>query len=105
MSKYYGKIGFEKTVDNGNGVWVPVIEEREYFGDIQKINRRAQSTENVNDDLTISNVISIVADPYINENLYAVRYVSFMGANWKVNSVEVQYPRLLLTIGGVYNAS
>ena len=104
MSKFYGRIGFEKTVDNGDGNWVSDFEEREYFGDVQKISRRAQSTENVNDDLTISNIISIVADPYINENLYAIRYVSFMGANWKVNSVEVQYPRLLLTIGGVYNA-
>ena len=73
------------------------------YGDLIKNTRRLESSGSVNDDINISNQISIVADPYANENFYAMRYVKFMGAKWKISDVEVQYPRLILTIGGVYN--
>ena len=85
------------------GVWEEIITERNYYGDLVRNIRRLQSSSQVNDDLNIANEISIVADPYANKNFHAMRYVEFMGTRWKINNVDVQYPRLILSIGGVYN--
>ena len=104
MAKWYGKIGFsEGTVETRPGIWEESIVERSYFGDLVRNSRRLQPTDQRNDNLNIANEISIVADPFANQNFHAMRYVEFMGAKWKVSNVEVQYPRLILSVGGVYN--
>ena len=103
MAKFYGKIGFAKTVETVPGVWKEEIIEREYYGDVVRNARRLQSTDKVNDDINVSNEVSIVADPFATENFHTMRYVIFMGVKWKVSNVEVQYPRLLLALGGLYN--
>lgn len=103
MAKYYGLIGYAETVETAPGVWKEQITERVYYGDVIRNSRRLQSTEHLNDDVNISNQISIVADPYAINNFHSMRYAEFMGAKWKVSDIEVQYPRLLLTLGGVYN--
>lgn len=103
MAKWYGKIGYAETSEIRPGVWSEQITEREYFGDLTRITRKLQTSDKVNDDLNISNELSIVSDPYANENFHAMRYTEFMGAKWKITNVEVQYPRLILTLGGVYN--
>lgn len=109
MAKWFGKIGFnvgtvEADPENRPSVYTEDIKEREYYGDLIRNTRRLQTTDKVNDDIEISNELSIVADPYAMENFHMMRYAEFMGAKWKISSVEVQYPRLLLTLGGVYNA-
>lgn len=101
--KWFGTIGYAETVETKPGVWKEQITKREYFGDLIKNTHRLQSTDKVNNDVDISNEISIVSDPYANENFHSMRYAEFMGAKWKITNVEVQYPRLLLTLGGVYN--
>lgn len=103
MGKFYGKIGYGYSEETAPDVWEPVIRTREYFGDITRNSNRWQKGESLNDDFVINNVISIVADPYAYENFYAMRYVEWMGVRWKINSVEVQRPRLILSLGGVYN--
>lgn len=103
MAKFYGKIGFAKPTETSLGVWEDVIVERSYSGDLGRNTFRLQSSENLNDNINISNEISILADPYANENFHSMRYVEFMGARWKINNVEVKYPRLILSVGGVYN--
>lgn len=103
MAKFYGAIGYGKSDETAPGVWEDVIAERFYFGELTRNTRRLQTSEHLNDDIDISNEISIVADPFAYENFHAMRYVSFMGSKWKITSVEVQYPRLILTVGGVYN--
>ena len=103
MAKFYGKIGYVNTVEVEPGIWEEQITERTYYGDLTRNISKFQSSGGVNDDINISNNISIVADPYANENFQYMRYVEFMGAKWKITNVEVQYPRLLLSIGGVYN--
>lgn len=103
MAKYYGIIGFVIVTETKPGIWREQIIEREYFGDLIRNTRRLQATEHLNDDINISNEISIVADPFARENFHSMRYVEFMGTKWKVSSVEVQYPRLVLSVGGVYN--
>lgn len=103
MAKYYGLIGFARTVETRPGVWEEKIEERYYRGDVIRNTRRLQSTDQVNDDLTVSNEISILADPFANGNFHSIRYACFMGSKWKVTNVDVQYPRLLLQLGGLFN--
>lgn len=103
MAKFYGVVGFVHPVETAPGIVEEVATEKAYFGDILRNNRRLQSGDKVNDDINISNQISIIADPYANQYFYAMRYVEFMGTKWKVTDIEVQYPRLILTLGGIYN--
>lgn len=103
MAKFYGKIGYADTVETNPGVWQEQITERSYFGDLGRNTRMLQSSSKLNDNINISNEISIVADPFANQNFHLMRYVEFMGAKWKITNVEVKYPRLILTVGGVYN--
>ena len=103
MAKYYGKVGYIETVEVEPGIWQEQTIERPYYGDLIRNTSRYQSSGGVNDDININNNISIVADPYANENFQHMRYVEFMGAKWKITNVEIQYPRILLSIGGVYN--
>ena len=103
MSKWYGAIGYAVTVETDPGVWEDTITERSYYGDTIRNTRMLQNSGEVNDNVNISNQISIVADPYANQNIYAMRYIEFMGTKWKITNVDVQYPRLILTIGGVWN--
>lgn len=103
MAKWYGVIGYAETVETKPGIWEEQITERNYYGDLYRNSRRLQSTDKVNDDINISNQLSIVADPYAINNFYSMRYAEFSGAKWKITDVEVQYPRLILTLGGVWN--
>lgn len=103
MARFYGTIGYVKTVETEPGMWEEQKTERQYSGELVKNTRRLESSGGVNDNINISNEVSIVADPYAYENFHAMRYIKFMGAKWKINNIEVRYPRLILTIGGVYN--
>lgn len=103
MTKWFGVIGYAETVETTPGVWEEKIVKREYFGDVTRNTRRLQTTDQVNDNIDISNSISVLADPYAYQNFHAIRYAEFMGAKWKVSSVDVQHPRLNLSLGGVYN--
>lgn len=103
MAKWFGKIGYAETVETAPGVWKEQITVRDYYGDLTRNTRRLQSADKVNDDLNISNELSIVSDPYAIKNFHSMRYAEFMGAKWKISDVEVLYPRLKLTLGGLYN--
>ena len=103
MSKFYGPIGYITQKEISPGVWDEVIVERSYRGDITRNNRRWESSEYKNDNLTISNQLSIIADPFLYENSSTIRYVSWLGVRWKVTNIEIQRPRLILTLGEVYN--
>ena len=102
MARWYGKIGFAITSETKPGVWTSTITARSYYGEIRSNTRRWQTSQQVNDDLVINNQISIIADPFANTNLGAMRYVEFKGSYWNISDVTVQYPRLLLSIGSVY---
>ena len=103
MAKFYGPVGYAETVETVPGVYVEKITERMYFGDLTRNTRRLQSSETLNDDINVANEISIVADPFAYQNFHSMRYVEYMGTRWKVHSIEVSYPRLILSVGGVYN--
>lgn len=103
MAKWYGVIGFSETIETDPGVWEEQITERNYYGDVIRNTRKHQSSGQINYNLDISNEFSIVSDPYANQNFHSIRYIEFMGAKWKISNVDVQYPRLTLSVGGVYN--
>ena len=103
MAKWYGVIGFSETVETSSGVWKAQLTERSYYGDVIQNYTKYQNSDHLNDDINVSNRISIIADPFANEKFYSMRYVEFMGTNWNITNIEVKYPRLILTIGGVYN--
>lgn len=105
MAKFHGEVGYgeAKEIPTGSGVWVDEIIEFPYFGDVIRNTRRLENGELLNDDISVGNSISIVADQYANEHFFAIRYVRWMGALWTVSQVEVKSPRLILTLGSVYN--
>jgi hypothetical protein len=103
MAKYHGKVGYAELNETAPGVWSETIIEREYNGDLLQNSRRLQTTDQVNSDLTISNRISIVADPFAITHFHTMRYAEYAGVKWTVTNAEVAYPRLVLTLGGVYN--
>lgn len=104
MGKFYGMIGFNTgTTETSPGVWTENIVERAYYGDVIKYTKRTQEGEGLNDNITINNRLSIVADPYAYENFCTIRYVNWLNTHWKITNVEIQFPRLILTIGGLYN--
>lgn len=104
MAKFSGMIGYAMPVETSPGVWKDKITERKSYGDVVRCTHQwSSSSDSTNDDLNISNQISIVANPFARKNSHRMKYVVFMGAKWKITSIEVQHPRLILTIGGVYN--
>ena len=100
--KYHGQIGFSVSVETTPGVWEDTIIERPYYGDVLKNYTKPDGNEII-DDIEISNQISIVADPYAYENFQHMKYIRYMSAEWIIKLVDVQYPRLILSIGGIYN--
>lgn len=103
MGKWYGNVGFAHMTETEPGDWNPDITVKSYFGDVMSNRWKHQNSGGINDDVNISNAISIVADSFANENCSEIVYAEFLGIKWKVTEVEPQYPRLLLTLGGVYN--
>ena len=83
MAKWYGEIGYSKTIETRAGYWEEKIYARNYYGDaMNNYYRRQSSGESVN-----PNII----------------YAEYMGTKWQVDKIDAsQYPRLLLTIGEVY---
>lgn len=105
MARFYGPIGFVDTIEDppNSGTWIEVPIERKYRGEISRNTRRWDNGEYLNKNLNISNTISIVADPYISNHLNSIRYIKWLGGYWEVSSIDVAYPRLTLSIGGIYN--
>ena len=103
MAKFYGVIGYAELKKTTPGVWQENITERQYSGNILKFGSRSREGQDLNQNLEIDNRLSIVADPFAYEYFHAMRYVVLTGVKWQISSVEVQRPRLILTLGGVYN--
>lgn len=103
MAKFYGVVGYADLIETAPGVWHEKIIERKHYGDVLKNVKRNENAQTFNDNINISNRISIVADAYALNHVFALRYVEWCGSRWEVSSVEIERPRLILTIGGVYN--
>ena len=104
MAKFYGVIGFIETQETRPGVYEEeVVAERGYSGELIRSSKRWENADKLNDNINISNQFSILADPYAYNHVYSMRYIKYMNATWKITDVEIQYPRLTLSVGGLYN--
>lgn len=103
MAKWYGKVGYITTVETEPGLWEPQPVERSYYGDLIRNTSKWVSSNSVNDNLSTNNQISILADPYAIQKFHEIKYVEFMDTFWEVSSADIQYPRIILTLGEVYN--
>ena len=103
MAKWKGVVGYADMVETEPGIWEEQITERPYYGDMFRNIRKLQPSGGINDNVNLSNQISIVADPFANRNFHSMRYATYLGTKWKITDIEVQYPRLILSLGGIYN--
>jgi len=104
MAKFHGNIGFASSTETAPGVWTDVVTEREYYGDVLRQTKQwTEMANQVNDSLTPNNRISVVGDDFAYLNFSTMRYVIWGGAFWKISNIEIQRPRLILSLGGVYN--
>ena len=104
MAKWFGKIGYSESVETVPGRWEQKETVREYFGDVMRNSTRwTGNPDSTNDDLTVNSQISIVADPFAIDMFHSMKWIEFMGNKWKIVNVEPQFPRLLLTLGGLWN--
>ena len=104
MAKFYGPIGYSETVETKPGVWKDQIIERNDTCEVIRNNTKwTESSDSTNDNLNVNHQFSILADPFAYQNFHSMKYIAFMGAKWKITNIEVKYPRLILTVGGVYN--
>lgn len=100
-SKYYGRVGFAgELIESSPSVYETRDIFRYYKGDILRNNRRLQSKDSTNDDISISNQISIIADAYATSHIFSILSIEWQGVFWKVSTVDIQHPRLILTLGG-----
>lgn len=103
MARFAGNVGYGETKETAPGVYEDVITERKYYGDVTRNTRRLEGSDRVNMNVLANNTISILADAYAYDHFYNMKYVWWMGTRWIVATVEVQRPRLILTLGGVYH--
>jgi len=103
MARFHGIIGYSELEETSPGIWSEKIVERTYTGDMTKNFVNADSSPRINTNVKLSNTISIYSDPYANSNLFNIRYLKYLGGKWKVESVEIAWPRLILTLGDLYN--
>lgn len=103
MGKFCGAIGYSIQEETRPGVWTNVITEKKVFGETIKVNFRTERSENLNDNLSISSQVSFIANAYARENFQFIKYCKFKGVLWKVVSIDVEFPRIILTLGGIYN--
>lgn len=104
MAKWFGKVGYAITAETEPGIWENTIVEREYYGDMISDRYKRHNSGEVNDNISLANTISIIADPFAYQNCAHITYVEYLGAKWKVSDIDAsQRPRLILTMGEVYN--
>lgn len=103
MNKFYGAIGFSIEEETRPGIWKPGIQEKMYYGDVNSTKRRWSQTESPNGEVQINNEFSIISDYFLKENLSNLVYIVWHGNKWRVTSIQDQYPRIILTIGGIYH--
>ena len=104
MPKFFGPIGFAETVETTPGIWKDQITERNYYCEVERFNSKwTTQSDSTNDDLNISSQFSMIADAFAVSHFTSMKYIEFMGAKWKITSVEPKHPRLILTVGGLYN--
>lgn len=105
MARFYGDVGYGESIEDppNSGIWKDSITEFSYSGDVIRNTRQLEAGEGLNQDIIVQNSISIVSDQYAIDHFFNIKYVRWSGVLWSVTSVEVRSPRLILSLGSVYN--
>lgn len=103
MARYAGLVGYVTTEETFPGVWSPVERPKVMKGDIIRMSSAVQSGDKINDDISLNHRVSLIGDAYSFGNYYNIKWIELDGRKLKVDSVEIQRPRLILSLGGVYN--
>lgn len=103
MAKYAGLVGYVTQEEKVPGVWSPVENPRRMRGDIIRLSSSSQNGDKVNDDITLNHRVSLIGDAYAFDNYFHIRWIEIDGYKWRVSSVEIQRPRIIVTVGGIYN--
>lgn len=103
MPKYRGNVGFVYTEETAPGVWTPVETVRPYYIDVNRNSRRYENGASTNDNLLVTSNLSLIADPFALNHVSGLKWIEYSGVKWRVSTVEILYPRMNLTLGGVYN--
>ena len=103
MAKFAGLVGYVTQKESTSGVWLPETVERKMHGDVIRAASSFNANEKVNEDVILQQRISLVGDQYAYANFTGLKYVTYLGVKWKVLSIEVNRPRLVVTLGGVWN--
>lgn len=103
MAKYSGLVGYVSQEETAPGVWIPTDKPRKMKGDIIRQSSSVQNDGKVNSDLSLNHRVSLVGDAYAFDNYYKIKWISIHGSKWEVDSVEIQRPRLIVTVGGLWN--
>lgn len=103
MAKFFGNVGFIHYEELPGSVYKEVAEEYPYYGDVNRLMRRYEQSDKLNDNMVLNQEISIVADAFAINNFQWIRYINYLGAKWEVTSARVKRPRIIMEIGGVYN--
>jgi hypothetical protein len=101
--RFHDVIGIGASVETAPGVWDDVIVERKFRGDVVRNTRKYSEGESVNDNLSVGNSVTVVSDEYLMGHIADMRYVKVAGSLWRITDVEIERPRLILRLGGVYN--
>jgi len=103
MARFYGEIGFGHIVETAPGITEDVITERKFYGDVLRSNLRTNDNDKINTDTLLNNSIRIVGTKYAFDNIRHMRYIKFEGVLWKIDTIQVERPRLVIGMGDVYN--
>jgi hypothetical protein len=109
MSKYAGLVGYVTQEESVPGVWSQVEKTSTMKGDIIRQSStngngaRISDTGKINDDISLSHRVSLLGDAYAFNNYYAIKWIKIDGHKWQVTSVELQRPRIIITVGGLWN--
>ena len=103
MAKCYCEIGYGIDEETVPGVWRKSLIKKMYYANIIRNNRSLSSSDKINDDININNSFSILSDPFAVDNIHNMLYIEYMGIKWKISTVDIEFPRLILNVGGVYN--
>lgn len=102
MARFTGLVGYVTQEESTPGVWSPVESPKRMKGDIIR-QSSSQNGDKVNSDVTLNHRVSLLGDAYAFGNYYNIKWIMVDGVKWEVTSVEVQRPRLTVSLGGLWN--
>jgi hypothetical protein len=103
MAKFTGRVGYITQDETAPGVWSPVENSVVMKGDVLRLSSNTQNDDKVNSDITLNHRVSLLGDAYSFAKYYNIKWIEIDGQKWEVSSVEVQRPRIIVTLGGVWN--